>query len=272
MTPTSDGRLRIASFNLLHGMSPDDGRVDAGRLVRAVRVLDADVLALQEVDRNQLRSGSLDLAKLAAEAIGAADWRFVPAVIGTPGERWRPAVDGETSTGPAYGIAIASRLPVHGWRTVHLPPAPMRAPVRVSRPGPGRARRVMLLLDDEPRVGLAAVVEVGGQRITVAGTHLSYVPGWNVRQLRLLRHRLRDLPRPRVLVGDLNMPGRLPAAVTGWSAAVRAATFPAGAPQVQLDHVLVEPGPLVVRGSGALALELSDHRAVYADLTMPAPM
>jgi endonuclease/exonuclease/phosphatase family metal-dependent hydrolase len=49
--------VRLATFNLLHGQSLDDGQVRADRLHAAVAHLDADVLALQEVDRDQPRSG-----------------------------------------------------------------------------------------------------------------------------------------------------------------------------------------------------------------------
>ena len=61
--------MRLVSFNLLHGMSLSDGRVDRQRICSAVAALDADVLALQEVDRDQPRSGGLDLTALAADAL-----------------------------------------------------------------------------------------------------------------------------------------------------------------------------------------------------------
>nr|BFF19655.1 hypothetical protein GCM10025730_31760 [Promicromonospora thailandica] len=48
--------LRVATFNIQHGLGPD-GRVDNHRLADAVAGLDADVVALQEVDRRQSRSG-----------------------------------------------------------------------------------------------------------------------------------------------------------------------------------------------------------------------
>ena len=53
--------MRIATFNILHGRSLDDGRVDVDRLAAAVKSLDADVLGLQEVDRDQPRSFGADL-------------------------------------------------------------------------------------------------------------------------------------------------------------------------------------------------------------------
>ena len=85
--------MRVASFNILNGRSMADGEVDVGRLRDATKLLDADVLGLQEVDLDQPRSGGLDLTALAAEALGAADHRFAAAVVGTPGEAWRAAGD-----------------------------------------------------------------------------------------------------------------------------------------------------------------------------------
>ncbi|MFL6138582.1 MAG: endonuclease/exonuclease/phosphatase family protein [Frankiaceae bacterium] len=254
--------MRVATFNLLHGRSPVDGEVDAHRLAAAVAAVDADVIGLQEVDRDQERSHGLDLAAIAAAAAGAATWRFEPALIGTPGEKWRPAGDDEPAGTPAYGIALVSRRPVLRWLTLRLPAAPVRSPVLVAGP----PRRVIMLLDDEPRIAIAAVVAGDAGPVTVAVTHLSFVPGWNVRQLLSIRRGLRDLPHPRILLGDLNLPGRLPAALTRWPGAVAAPTYPSAGPRVQLDHVLVEPGRLRPVGGGALALPLSDHCAVYADL------
>src|SRR4051812_17993339 len=144
--------MRVASFNILHGRSMRDGMVDPDRLRDAVRALDADVLGLQEVDRNQPRSHQLDLTEIAAQAMGAVESRFVPALIGTPGEGWRPARRDDDPAAPAYGIALLSRLPVSAWATVRLPPLPIRRP------------------RDEPRVAVGATL--GG--VTVFTTHLSF--------------------------------------------------------------------------------------------------
>jgi endonuclease/exonuclease/phosphatase family metal-dependent hydrolase len=125
----------------------------------------------------------------------------------------------------------------------------------------------VVLLQDEPRMAIIAVVEQQGVRVTVAGTHLSFVPGWNVRQLRSLKRELADWPRPVVLAGDLNLPGNVPAVVTGWRRAVRAATYPSTGPRVQLDHILVGHGRLEAAGA-RLRLGISDHCAAYADLVL----
>ncbi|GAB3840541.1 hypothetical protein GCM10029963_09330 [Micromonospora andamanensis] len=90
--------MRLATFNLLHGRSLTDGLVDPARLTAAVATLDADVLALQEVDRDQSRSGNLDLTAIAAQALGAPAHRFAAAVVGTPGEAFRPSPTTTTAT------------------------------------------------------------------------------------------------------------------------------------------------------------------------------
>ena len=52
--------MRVATFNILNGRVPTDQHVDPGGLADAVKRLDADILALQEVDQNQQRSGFAD--------------------------------------------------------------------------------------------------------------------------------------------------------------------------------------------------------------------
>lgn len=258
--------MRLATFNILHGRSLRDGLVDPDRLAAAVAVIDADVLGLQEVDRDQERSSGHDLTAAAARGMSAKEWRFEPALVGVPGGAWRAATDGDHEPGrgeAAYGVALLTRLPVLEWFVVRLPAARVRAPVLV----PGSRRP--LWIADEPRVALAARVETSCGPVTVATTHLSFVPGWNAWQLRLLGRALRALPAPTVLLGDLNMLGRTPALASGFRALAAAKTYPTARPRVQLDHVLAR-GPLPpVVGTHVLALPVSDHRALAVDLAEP---
>ncbi len=234
--------------------------------------LEADVLALQEIDRNQARSGCVDQTEAVAEGVGADDWRFEPALVGEPGATWRAAAEddslpggsagggGPASTEAGYGVGLVSKLPVRAWHVVRLRAAKVRAPVAV--PG-GRGR--FILLPDEPRVALAAEVEAPGGPVAVATTHLSFVPGWNVVQLRRVTRTLAALGLPCVLLGDLNIPGRLPALATGWRALARVKTFPGSSPSLQIDHALGHGLLPVVREASAPELPLSDHRALVLD-------
>lgn len=75
----------MATVNILNRRSPDDDRVDVERFAAAIHTLDADVLALQEVDQHQPRSRGADPTTVAAAAMGADEHRFVAALTGTPG-------------------------------------------------------------------------------------------------------------------------------------------------------------------------------------------
>ncbi|WDZ83154.1 endonuclease/exonuclease/phosphatase family protein [Micromonospora cathayae] len=258
--------MRLATFNLLHGRSLTDGLVDPDRLAAAVTALDADILALQEVDRDQSRSGGLDLTAIAARACGAPEHRFAAAVVGTPGERFRPLTHDDDGHGePCYGVGLISRYPVRTWQVTRLRPAPVRSPVYVPGPGGG-----LILLRDEPRVVLAAVLDTPHGPLTAAATHLSFVPGWNAHQLRQVVRALRTLPAPRVLLGDLNLPTGPARLLSGWRPLGRRPTYPAAQPRVQLDHILADRHdahrlPPVTAVTTPLST-ISDHRPLVVDL------
>ena len=232
------------------------------RLVAACASLEADVLALQEIDRNQSRSGRVDQTAAVAAGMGAAAWRFEPALVGEPGATWRAAAedDDPASTEAGYGVGLVSKLPVRAWHVVRLRAAKVRAPVAV--PG-GRGR--FILLPDEPRVALAAEVETASGPLVVASTHLSFVPGWNLAQLRKVTRALAALGLPCVLLGDLNVPGSLPARATGWRSLAKVPTFPGSSPSMQIDHALGHGLLPVVTNAAARPLPLSDHRALVLD-------
>jgi endonuclease/exonuclease/phosphatase family metal-dependent hydrolase len=252
--------MRLATFNILHGRSPDDGLVDVARFAAAVRELDADILALQEVDRDQPRSGGADLTAVAAEAMGAAEHRFVAALAGTPGAVWSAATGEEQPGSAAYGVALLSRYPVRSWRRMPLPALRTPVPLRVP------SRRLPIVVRDEPRVAVTAVMATPIGDVTVAATHLSFVPGWNALQLRRLVQELRARAGRLVVMGDLNMGPGQARRLTGMQPLASGPTFPVDSPVRQLDHILGR-GPLPPSAGGSVhLLPLSDHRALSVDL------
>jgi endonuclease/exonuclease/phosphatase family metal-dependent hydrolase len=246
--------LKVATWNICAGRTWDGSRVDLDLTVAVLRRLDADLVAVQEVDRDQARSHGADQARLLGQAVGM-EWRYAPTLLGTPGSPggWRAPAPGDDPGGTAYGIALLSRIPLEEVETVVLP----------------RSGR------DEPRVALVAGLADGGRRLTVAGTHLSFVPGPNVGQLRALQRHLDGRGGPRLLLGDLNLwwsAVRL-LSLPGWRPLVRGGTFrnrPPGSSAllVQLDHVLAAGvgATLRPRAGRIVSGPASDHRAVVVEL------
>lgn len=264
--------LGIGTLNLASGRGAA-GRVHTAAELDAVLrtgLPELDLLAVQEVDAGQPRSHGADQAAVVAEALGAVDWRMAVTLTGTPGPRgcWQPADpptlrgrDGAPG-GPCYGIALISRLPVRRWSVLPLDAGGGRLPVRAHDPRTGRSR--VRWIPDEPRAALAAELDGG----TVVATHLSFAPHTAVRQLRRLRRWVATLPAPVVLAGDLNLPGALPARLLGGTGLVRAPTFPADEPRVQLDHLLALGPGLTVRDGAAVRLGVGDHRLLAVRLAL----
>ncbi len=102
--------MRMATFNIRHGRSVHDGQANLERLSSCIRRIDADVLALQEVDCDQPRP-SVDLTAIAAAAMGATAHRFAAAIAGTPSATWMAATGSDQPGNGAGGISLLSRYP-----------------------------------------------------------------------------------------------------------------------------------------------------------------
>lgn len=253
--------MRIATFNILHGRTVGDG-VHPSRLTECIKRLDPDILALQEVDLEQQRSGRADLTAVAAEAMGAVTHRFVAAIAGTPGATWMAATGEEQPGTAAYGIALLSRFPATSWQVVRLPRIPVRFPMYL--PGPNK----VMIVNEEPRAAVIAQLDTPLGPMSVANTHLSFVPGWNRRQLRRLVRDLQGLPGPHILTGDLNLAPEAASRYTGFRSLATAPTFPADAPTKQLDHILTDDPALCARNCEAQLADLSDHRPLAVDIEL----
>ncbi|MGN0847426.1 MAG: endonuclease/exonuclease/phosphatase family protein [Kiritimatiellia bacterium] len=96
--------LTIMSWNIRAGLGMDDIR-DISRAAAVIRSAGADVVALQEVDRNTLRSGGVDQVAELERATG---------MVAT----WCKAIDYD---GGEYGVALLSRVPPLKVRRAQLP-------------------------------------------------------------------------------------------------------------------------------------------------------
>jgi len=266
--------MRIATWNLLHAM-PILGHEQQATLGEQAQLLNADIIALQEVDRDQARSGNCHQVRDVARALGLDYWYFVPALVGTPGESWVAAHDGQLhsnehgdeSEGAHYGIGLASRYPLSDIEVLRFPAARMSMPLLIPSPKGPR----LLMVEDEPRVALLANVLTPDGPIALATAHLSFVPGVNVRQLRKVAHALAARKGRKILLGDFNLPGGIPRRITGWDTMAKIATYPTMKPRIQFDHVLAQGWNSMTvsyaKGSAqAIPLGISDHCALVVEL------
>lgn len=231
--------MRVATWNVRHGR-PRHGFASNKRLAKAVADLDADVLAVQEIERHVIRSWFADQPAVVARAMDACHRRFAAA-------RRFLLLTGED------GIALCVRGELDGRRVIELP----------------RERAA------QRRVAVVAGVAVGDDRATVVATHLHNDAPVAKRQLDALLEAIADEPRPRLLLGDLNLrpvdvTGTL--AVAGFTLVDADFTEPAWAPVQRIDHVAVDG--LAAGESFVPAVAVSDHRPVVVDVrpaSSPAP-
>ncbi|MFN7131836.1 MAG: endonuclease/exonuclease/phosphatase family protein, partial [Myxococcales bacterium] len=137
--------LKLASWNL---KSCERGLT---AIIRGLRSLDADIVALQEVERRTFRSGGMDQAAFLAKESGYAFHHFFKARDCGPGE---------------YGLALLSKHPLTDFRRMPLPVPPKL----------------------QQRVLGSAVALLPWGRLSVHVTHLTHV--FHARRLRLYQEEL----------------------------------------------------------------------------------
>lgn len=248
----------------MHGLDVRSGRVDLDGVAAAIASLDADVVALQEVDRLLARSGAVDQTKALAERLGYHG-AFAPALLGSPDVAWH-SLAGQDPGGEAYGVALLSR-------------GPLGTATPISLPGGGDGRRTTAASpqnpgwDREPRVALRAEVRAGATTLAVTTTHLSYLPWRGLAQLHAAAAAATadvdtDGERAAVLVGDLNLPlWVVRAALPQWQHAGGAPTYPAWDPRLQVDQLLAR-GSVRVAAVQVGARGSSDHLPLLVDLEL----
>jgi endonuclease/exonuclease/phosphatase family metal-dependent hydrolase len=237
--PALDSRpdLRVVSYNIRHGRGLDD-QVDLARTAAVLRELAPDLVALQEVDQGVARSGGVDQAAELGRMLGME-------------HAFGSFMDYQ---GGRYGMAVLSRRPIRNAETIELPPG------------------------NEPRIALLVEVEgPDGAALSLVSVHFDWVRDDALRhaQASALCAHLDRLRGPYLVVGDFNdEPGSRTLAL--FEARARAAakpdgaasTFPADAPQKEIDFVFAAPRDRWEAREVRVVDErlASDHRPVLAVL------
>jgi endonuclease/exonuclease/phosphatase family metal-dependent hydrolase len=213
-SPAEPLLLRLMTYNV-HSCVGSDGRLSVERVADVIAESHADIVALQEVDVGQSRSGKVHQGEWIAERLGMHHLFSSARETG----------------GGQYGNAILSRYPMQSVRAALLPT---------------RTARKLL----EPRVAQWAKIDAQGHELHLVNTHLSLDRHERLAQARALlgtewvlhpEHRaatlvcgdFNSIPWSRVCraMNEKLVDCRRAPATSRWG------TFPSWFPVLRLDHV-----------------------------------
>ena len=225
--------IRVTTFNMAAA------RVSSlTEIAKAIKALNADVVAIQEVDVLTDRSGNVDQPKKLAELTGL-------------NIEFGRAIDFD---GGQYGLAIASKYPILKTEVTQLPSG-----------------------NREQRIVFEAHIDVPGFNapITVFNAHLDTKedPTMRVGQVRELNDTAIDTRGIKILLGDMN---DVPESVTYrelsryWNNItdqnVDFRSWPAGNPEIQVDYVMTSKAQVWK----IKEITVPQNNTQYADTNWPA--
>ena len=203
---------------------------DIDTIATAIKALDADIIALDEVDNKTERSGKIDQAKYLADKLGL-HYAF------------GRAIDFE---GGQYGVAILSRHPIAASEVVPLPSGDPKV--------------------DEARIVLAAEIAVPGfdTPIVFMNTHLDYKEDHSIQQTQVQRindlavanvslNNIKDFTtKIKILAGDFNdtyNSANVAELSRYWNLVAtddpnEMRSWPAANPMADLDHIFTSRGQI----------------------------
>ena len=260
------------------GQPPPDVRIGGSRaaelaLADCVRVLGntgADVLAFQEVDRRQCRSGWVDQPGVIArtlQPLGYRWWHFAPAYNGSASLAHLPTHPAWSQWAPGFGVMLVAKERPRRWKVADLGRGPWQWVKRES----GLAGRVF---GGYPRMGQKRVLlSADFGEVAVGVTHLELDMDTASAQLRRAWDLTRSLAPTAVLTGDFNMRQEQVCAQldAGSEYAGGVCTFPATDPAICIDHLIHTPAAGGSAQARSQQLPVSDHTALIVDLPALQP-
>ena len=233
----------VVSYNIRGGRDVND-RANLDRQLDLLRSLNPDVLALQEVDRDWARSGSVDQCEYFAAGLEMRAV-YAPNLLGTWNSGPRPA---------QYGVALL-------WK---------------GRACPNGGNALPGLPGREPRGFAWVELEHRGRPFVAVSTHLGRREVGRLWQVESLRDWVSKRSVPAILAGDFNMePGSsgyesMTERLDDLTRGANLLTFPSDSPSRQIDYVFASHG---VRSFSALTVDVteSDHLPVVLRIDFRVP-
>lgn len=230
--------VSILAYNVKHGEGMD-GVVDLERTAARIREVNADLVALQEINQGCGRTEGVDQAATLGQLTGMhhAFGEFMD------------------YDGGRYGMAVLSRWPILSVTNHRLPDGV------------------------EPRSALEILVETPGGAMRFVGIHLYCTGAERLAQARALLAAVRDSDEAVVLCGDFNSEpsdpvlAELATEFTPLDKGEDHFTFPSDVPAKEIDYVMVRPkdGFTVLHCDVLDEPLVSDHRPLFALIAWPNP-
>jgi endonuclease/exonuclease/phosphatase family metal-dependent hydrolase len=229
--------MKVASYNI-HKCRGTDGQVRPERIIAVIKAINADLVALQEVDhRIGLRTGLLNRAMLEHET----GMKLLVQSDIVDGHGW-------------HGNALLVRgEPIHYHRSrVHLPGI-------------------------EPRGAVFAELDLGEGLFRVIAVHLGLLRRSRIAQAKaLLEAFLKMKPMPTIMLGDFTEWRRVRRSALAifhpvFGSPPMVASFPSRFPLLPMDRIFDWPAGLITQCTvfnTPLSRKASDHLPLVADLNL----
>ncbi len=233
-------QIRCVTYNIYHGEDMN-GESNLTAVASILDSVSADLVALQEVDKNVNRSHNIDIAAELGRLTGMHSF-------------FGKAMDYD---GGEYGEAILSRFPILDSANYALPHSP----------------------GHEPRAAISVVVELpNGEKIRFMGTHLDHPKNSpdRVKQAVRINEIVEHDSLPVILAGDLNDTQKsesIKILKSRWTDAAKnnaEATYPSVNPERRIDYIMVLPENRwrMVESRVLAEKAASDHRPVLTVLDL----
>ncbi|WP_215222586.1 endonuclease/exonuclease/phosphatase family protein [Echinicola shivajiensis] len=239
-----DDTLNVMSYNVKYCAPYKSSEPNIDSIAKIITYANADIVFLQEIDRNTTRSGKVDQLAILAEKTGLKHYFYGKAISYQGGET---------------GLGILSRYPLSEQEIHDLP--------RVELEGKYVSYRILM----------SASVKVGNKRLTIANTHMELTLENRELQVPAIDSILSQSSYPVIFGGDFNATPDGPTMTAFFQRHFKSScegnascyTIPSRKPDRKLDYILFRPqSSFKIIDHKILHTEASDHLPIITTFTL----
>lgn len=229
----NEAKLKLMTYNMHRGIGRD-GRLDLDAIVDVIQSSEAEVIALQEVERYSIRTGFQDQIKQLSNKT-EMNYSFGKSTNILNGE---------------YGNGLLSKYPIEEYEVYDLPSL------------------------NEQRTVLRTVINVNGSRLVVYNTHLGLKASERQEQLDFIMQMISEETMEYILMGDLNSMIEHLKTITdnmkdsaANSDKAQQSTFEEDGVHGRIDYIFVSPN-IKTEGYDVVLSDASDHYPVISSIVI----